>query len=252
MEFSWEILAIIIPTIFLAGFVDSIAGGGGIISMSGFMMTGLPMHYIIGTNKTQSMFGTAVATFNYVRKGCFDKRFILFSVIGALVGASLGSLLALALTDDILRIIATIVLPLMAIFIISGKRPKRKITKESNLSIYLISFIIGITVGFYDGTIGPGSGTLFIIGFSMCGLTLTQANGNAKIVNLVSNIASVTLFILTGNVILWLVIPCIITNMIANYIGSKLAIKNGDKIVRPVMLLVVALLFIKTIYDFVA
>lgn len=251
MEANWEILFIIIPMIFLAGFVDSIAGGGGIISMSGFMLTGLPMHYIIGTNKTQGMFGTAVAMINYVRKGCFDKRFILFSIIGGLIGASLGSTLALALTDDVLRIVATIVLPLMAIFIVSGKRPKRKIASESRLSIYIASFLVGIIVAFYDGTIGPGSGTLFIIGFSMCGLSLIQANGNAKIVNVAANIASVTMFISTGNVVLWLVIPCIITNMVASYFGSKLAIKNGDKIVRPVMLVVVSMLFIKTILDFI-
>lgn len=250
MEFSWEILAIIIPTIFVAGFVDAIAGGGGIISISGFMLTGMPMHYVIGTNKTQSLFGTMVATLNYVRKGCFDKRFVLFSILGALIGGGLGSWLALTLTDHVLRIGMFIVLPLMAVFILFGKKPKKMLSHESRRSIYLCSFLVGITVGFYDGALGPGSGTLYIIGFSLCGLPLIKSNGNAKIVNLVSNLASVILFSSTGNVILWLVIPCIMTNMIASYLGSKLAIKNGDKIVKPVMLIVVGLLFVKTIYEF--
>lgn len=251
MEFDINILLIVLPAIFLGGFVDAIAGGGGVINMAGLMIAGVPMHYAIGVNKTQALFGTSVATANYVRKGHYRKSFILFSVLGSLTGAFMGAQLAMYLSDQTLKIMMTVILPLISIMIISGKMPKFKLDENSKKNIVILSFLIGITVGFYDGALGPGAGTFYIIGFSMCGLTMLEANGNAKIVNLVSNIVAATIFILNGKIIIWLVIPCIVVSVIAGYLGSHVAIKNGEKIMRPVMILVLVLLFIKTIYEIV-
>lgn len=249
MDFDVSVLVIMLVAVFIAAIVDAIAGGGGIITMSAFMLCGVPMHYAIGTNKTQALFGLITANFNYIRKGLFDLKFIPFALVGILLGSGGGSLLALTLTDEVLKIIMTVALPIIAAFILSGRKPKNSIAKSSKLNIAIATFILGISVGFYDGAIGPGSGTLMIIGFTICGLDILKANGNAKIIGLVSTGITATLFLVQGQFLLWLLIPCIIASMIGNYIGSKLAIKNGNKIVRPIMIGVLCLLFIKTFYE---
>lgn len=252
MDFDVNTLLIIIPLVFLGGFVDAIAGGGGIITMVGFILAGVPIHSAIGTNKVSALFGTGIATFNYFRKGLFDKRYIILSVVGSIIGGFLGSSLALRVNDNALNILMIIALPIMAILMMVGFKPRPEKNHLSNLRISVYAFIVGISVAFYDGLLGPGAGTLYIIGFSLSGLTLLKANGNAKLVNLVSNIVAAILFVQHGSVILWLVIPCIITSVIANYLGSKLAIENGSKIIKPVMIIVIVLLFVKTIIGFIA
>lgn len=251
MSVDLNTLLIVLPLVFLGGFVDAIAGGGGIITMVGFILAGVPIHSAMGTNKVASLFGTSIATFNYFKKGMFDKRYIIFSIIGSVIGGIVGAFLALHTSDHTMNIMMVIALPIMAILMMIGFKPRTKENYLSNKKIYIFSFIVGISVAFYDGLIGPGAGTLYIIGFSLCGLTLLKANGNAKLVNLVSNIMAAVLFVHDGEIILWLVIPCIITSAVANYLGSKLAIKNGSKIIKPVMIGVILLLFIKTITDFI-
>ncbi|MDL2212188.1 TSUP family transporter [Erysipelotrichaceae bacterium OttesenSCG-928-M19] len=250
MDFDLSVLLIVLPFIFVGGFIDAIAGGGGIVGMIGFMLAGVPMHNILGTNKIQAMFGTGVATRNYVKNGSYKKEYIIFSVLGSLCGAFLGSSVALSIEQDTLAIIMTIALPIISLVSLSGFRGEKKETHYSRKKIYLLALSIGLGVGFYDGLIGPGAGTFYIIAFSLCGMSLLEANGNAKIVNLGSNISAGMWLLINGKVIVWLVIPCIIVNMVSNYLGSKLAINNGDKIVKPVIILVLILLFIKTIYEF--
>lgn len=249
MDFDIQVILNVLLFIFIAGFVDSIAGGGGIVSMSGFIIAGVPMHYALGTNKMQSLFGTAISTYNYVRNGSYRLDFVIFSIVGSLIGAFLGASIANQLDQDFLKILMSFVLVIVAFIIIFNKKTKTSILNLSQNKIYIITFFIGLAIGFYDGILGPGTGTFLIIAFSLSGLTLLQANGSAKIVNLSSNIMSTLVFLFHGKVLLWLAIPCIITNMIANYIGSKLAIKNGDKIVRPVLIFVVILLLIKMLFD---
>ncbi|MDF9867026.1 putative membrane protein YfcA [Bacilli bacterium PM5-3] len=249
MEFDWNVLLIVLPFIFVGGFVDSIAGGGGVVNVIGFMLSGMPMHMILGTNKVQALFGTSVATYNYVSKGHYKKDFIIFSLIGAAVGSLIGAYVASMTDQDTLRWLMTIILPVAALIMVSGIKPKKSLLDESRKKIFIITLLIGLGIGFYDGMLGPGTGTFLIIAFSMCGLSILDANGNAKVVNLASNLMAGALFLIKGKVIIWLVIPCIITNVIANYIGSKLAIKNGEKIVKPIIVAVLVLLFIKTIAD---
>lgn len=249
MDFDIQVVLTVLAFIFVAGFVDSIAGGGGIVSMTGFIIAGVPMHYALGTNKVQALFGTAVATYNYVKNKSFRLDFVIFSFIGSIIGAFIGSSIATQLDQDFLKVLMSIVLVVVGAIIILNKKPKTSILDLEKNKIFIITFFIGLSIGFYDGILGPGTGTFLIIAFSMCGLSLLESNGNAKIVNLGSNLMAALVFLFHGKVLFWLAIPCNITNMIANYIGSKLAIKNGDRIVRPVLIFVLILLFIKMIYD---
>ncbi|MDR1781994.1 MAG: TSUP family transporter [Bacilli bacterium] len=250
IEFDWSTLLIAISFMLVGAFVDSIAGGGGIFNVVGLMMAGLPIHAVIGTNKTSAMFGTAIATHNYFKNGYFDKKYIPFSVIGALLFAFLGSWVGNIMNTESLTNLMMIAIPIVGILMLFGLKPKEHKKELAKKKIYFLSCLVGSIVGFYDGLIGPGGGTFYIIGFSLAGLSLLEANGNAKIVNLASNIASAILFLLKGRVVLWLVIPCIIASMIGGHIGSTLAIKNGDKIVKPAIVCVLILLIAKSIFKF--
>ncbi|MGL4383304.1 MAG: sulfite exporter TauE/SafE family protein [Bacilli bacterium] len=251
MEYNIETLLIVLPFIFLAGFIDSIAGGGGLISLSGYMLAGVPVHMAMGTNKIQSSFGSAVATFNYVKSHQYRKEYVLFSIIGALLGSYLGTNLALGIDETILKIMLSFILPLVALLMIFKSPLKHHIKAHSLRMIRIQSLLIGLSIGMYDGLFGPGTGTMLIIAFSFCGLSLAQANGNAKIVNLSSGLISMIVFIINGKYILWLAIPSIIVNIIANYLGSKLAIKNGATIIRPAIFIVLFLLITKTFLDLI-
>jgi len=252
MEFDWQVLLIVVPFVFLAGFIDSIAGGGGVISITGFLLSGLPVHSVLGVNKVQASVGTAVSTFNYIKGGHFDWKFIPFSLVFCIIGAYFGATLVTILDPEIMKRLLLIIIPIIALIMMFNKKitslvkPQTLTTKQ----IYIVSSIIGLTIGFYDAFIGPGTGTFLIIAFTMCGVQMLDAGGNAKIINLTSNIISAIIFLLHGHVIWWIAIPCIIANIIANQLGSKLAIKNGEKIIRPTLLIVMALLIIKFIFDF--
>jgi len=253
MGFDWSILAVALPFVFVAGFVDSIAGGGGVISITGFLLSGLPVYNVYGVNKVQAMTGTAVSAFNYIKNGYFNKKFIPFALAGAIIGAFSGSTMVTILGENVLKMTLIAILPAIAVIIMFNKqitslvKPHKLTTK----TIFALSTFIGLTVGFYDGFIGPGTGTFFIIAFTMCGMTMLEACGSAKIINLATNVISTIIFLKSGFVIWWLAIPCIITNMAANQIGSRLAIKNGEKIIRPVLLVVMGLLAIYFIYDII-
>jgi uncharacterized membrane protein YfcA len=253
MEFSWHVLAIAIPFVFVAGFVDSIAGGGGVISVTGFLLSGLPVHNVYGVNKMQAMVGTAVSTRNYIKNGHFNWKYIPFAIVTAIIGSAIGAKLVTMLSDVTLRRMLMVVIPFIAIIMMFNKKITGSIKphKMTNKKIYLISAIIGLVIGLYDGFIGPGTGTFLIIAFTMCGMKMLDAGGNAKVINLVTNVISGIVFLLNGQVLWWLAIPCIITNVFANYIGSKLAIKNGEKIIRPTLIVVMGLLIVKFIFDIV-
>ncbi|WP_423364148.1 sulfite exporter TauE/SafE family protein [Mycoplasma sp. P36-A1] len=253
MDFDINILFIVLPFIFLGGFVDSIAGGGGVVTWIGFLVGGLPIHLIYGTNKAQALVGTAVSTYNYLKEGHFNKWYIPFATVGAIIGSALGSYMVTITSAEILNLIMILVLPCIGVLMMFNKKiVSNKKVSFSKKKIFVISAIIGLVIGLYDGFIGPGTGTFLIIAFSLCGLSMLEAGGNAKIINLITNLISFIIFFFNGIIIWWLAIPCIITNIIANYFGSKLAIKNGEKIIRPVLIFVMLLLAAKIIFDIVA
>lgn len=250
VPFDLNLLMIILPFIFIGGFVDAIAGGGGVITWVGFLASGVPIHAAYSTNKIQAFFGTAVAAFNYLKEGHFNKWYIPFATIGAIIGSTSGSYLVTLTSEQTLKYIMMGILPIIAVIMTLNKKGLKTSTRNfTKKQLFILTFIMGLILGFYDGFIGPGTGTFLIIGFMMLGLSMLEANGNAKIINNITSLSSTMVFFISGKVVWWLAIPCIITNIIAAQIGSKMAIKNGEKIIRPVMLFIMALLFIKFAFD---
>ncbi|MDR0840531.1 MAG: TSUP family transporter [Christensenellaceae bacterium] len=247
-------LLIVCPLLFLAGFADSVAGGGGTISVPAGMLAGIPIHTVYGTNKFAMSAGTCMSVFKYGRSGNIHWRAALFASAGALIGSHLGARLAMLLSEKYLSYCLMVLLPAAALFLTFnrgfGQNPVQKNLSRTREAAYAIC--IGLGVGAYDGFFGPGAGTFYIILFcSLLGTDLLHASGSAKVVNLASNLGALTAYILGGKVWFAVGIPAGICAVAGSYLGSSLAIKNGARFIRPIMAVMIALLLIKIISDFI-
>ena len=180
------------PLIFLGGFVDSIAGGGGLITIPAYMMAGVPVHLTVGTNKVVAGSGAAIAAVRFFRSGKIRLMIALCSGAGAIVGAAIGASFAARLSDELLRGLVLVALPLIAVFLVVKKdfgQEKEKSFSPTHEA--LLSLLIGLGIGIYDGLIGPGTGTFLIMAFTaVLGLDMVTASGCGKVANLASNAAS--------------------------------------------------------------
>ena len=254
MELTPQILLIVLPLIFLGGFVDSVAGGGGLITLPAYLMAGIPPHFAMGTNKVVNGFGTALASFKYFRGGKIRLRPAVIAGIGALAGAAVGTKIALLISEDILKIMMLVALPCAAVLLMLKKdfgkedgTPAREYTPREEA---VRAALIGLGLGCYDGLIGPGTGTFMIMAFTMAlSMDLLTSSGCAKLANLASNIASAVLFIFSGKVFWLLAIPAAACNMLGAYCGSRYAMRGGSKKVRGMIFVVLGLLFVKMLYE---
>ena len=252
MELTPVSFLIVCPLLFLAGFVDSIGGGGGLISLPAYLLAGLPVHRAIATNKLSSACGTSLSTFRFLRHGLINLKLAVPSVAAALAGSSLGAQLSLMVSEDVMKYILFAVLPLAAFFVLNRHLfrdygGKAAVTRRTVAVCILAAFIIGG----YDGFYGPGTGTFLIIAFTVFAkMSVSSANAQAKVINLTSNISSLAVFLLNHQVVFLLGLAGAVCNMAGNYLGSGLAMSRGSKIVRPVILAVLLLLFLKIIIGF--
>lgn len=253
MELRFSTFLIVCPLVFLAGFVDSIAGGGGVISLPAYFLAGLPSHFAAGTNKFVACLGTLTSTVKYFKSGKVQLKSALFTGLGALIGGAGGAALALHIPENVLHAIILIALPVVAIFL-SVKRDfgadGGRETGFSAAKTAVIAFAIGLAIGGYDGLVGPGTGTFLIIAYAgILGTDLLTASGCAKVGNLASNIASLLVYLSGGKVLFALGIPAAAFCMLGNYLGARYAIKGGSRNVKKIMFVVLGLLFLKFILE---
>lgn len=252
MTVNFNLLFFLCPLVFLAGFIDSIAGGGGLISLTSYMACGLPPVSALGTNKFSALVGGTIASANYIKTKNYDLSTLIPGIICALIGSFFGSECSMLINEKIFKILLLIATPAVAVLVISDKNYEKAEREESLIKRITVSMAIGLIVGFYDGFYGPGAGTFMQMGFIMfSGIGVRKASGNARMVNWASNCGSLINFIITKNVIFALAVPCAACSVIGNYIGSRLAIKHEVKIIKPMMLVVVSLLFVKILLDFI-
>ena len=248
---------IVCPLVFLAGFVDSVAGGGGLISLPAYLFVGLPAHIASGTNKVVNGMGTALATWRYYKSGNIRLKPAILAAVGAIAGSAIGTQIALHINAEVFRVLLLIALPLVALLISFKKDFGTDQTIDDELlessANRLICLLIGIAVGCYDGMIGPGTGTFLIMAFTIfVKMDLLTASGCAKVANLASNIASAVLWIANGQVLFALVVPAAACSMLGSYFGSQYAIKGGSQKVRSMIYVVLLLLFVKFFYELIA
>lgn len=239
---------IIVPLVFLAGFIDAIAGGGGLIALPAYLFAGVPIHLAMGTNKLSSSIGTFSATVTFFLHKRIVVTIALVSAGLALVGSAIGSSLALIMDPSVLKTVLIFVLPFMAVIVL---RPRKEVEVSAKASIdWLRIGLITFFVGMYDGFIGPGTGSLLIFGFvSVLGMSYTQASANAKVVNLASGIAAVVTFGLSGQINVPLGLVAAAFSVAGNLSGSLLAIRFGKKVIQPLLIGVFSLLMIRLILD---
>lgn len=246
----FQMCLIVCPLVFLAGFIDSVAGGGGLISTPAYILTGIPMHNVLGTNKLMSTFGTAVATARFVKSGKIHYKSAFVGAAFSFIGSGIGSQISLLIDSETLKRFFVFILPFIAVFVLFNKNAKEGVQKLFGTSMYIACGVIGIVIGIYDGIIGPGTGTFLIFAYTaVIGFDYVTASGNAKIINLASNVAALISFLVAGKVVWELAIPAAFFNMAGCYAGSGYAIKHGSKVVKKMLMIVLLGIFIKLITD---
>lgn len=244
---------IVCPLVFLAGFIDAIAGGGGLISLPAYMLAGLPPHIAIGTNKLSSAVGTTVATAQYISKGFMVWRLAVPAIVFSLIGANIGSNLTLLVPENAFLIIMLIALPVIAIYVFTHKSLSNPFEPEITTRVWVVVLASAFFIGMYDGFYGPGTGTfLMLLLTGAAHLTTRQAAGITKAINLSSNVMSLTVFLINGTVLLPLGLTAALFSIAGNYLGARSFIKKGDAIARPAIITVISIFIIKVIYEYFA
>ena len=244
-------LLIICPLAFIAGFVDAIAGGGGLISLPAFILAGLPVHNALGTNKLMSAMGTTISTIRYACSGYMVKAFVLVGVACGLSGSCLGSNIALLTDDWLLKAVMLAALPFIAYFVLRTK--ELDAFSEADLPrrrAIAITAGVAFAVGIYDGFYGPGTGTfLLLLLTALAHQDIRTAAGTTKAINLSTNVAALAVFFVNGAVLIPLGLVAGAFNIAGNFLGSRAFVKQGSRITRPIMLVVLALFALKLISD---
>ncbi|MBQ2816609.1 MAG: TSUP family transporter [Clostridia bacterium] len=239
---------IVCPLLFIAGFVDAIGGGGGLISLPAYLLAGLPVHQAIATNKLSSACGTTLATLRFIKNGLVNWKLAIPTIAFAIIGSSIGANASMAMEESVMEKVLFVVLPVVAFVVLNKKlfRDNEESEIVINKKTLLIAVISSLAVGFYDGFYGPGTGTFLIIAFTVFAkLSMKSANAQAKVINLTTNLTSLSIFLMNGQVLFPLGIAAAVCNMAGGYLGAGLAMSKGSKITRPVIFIVLILLFLK-------
>ena len=222
MEISIIQYLIVCPLVFLAGFVDAVAGGGGLISLPAYLIAGFPVHFAIGTNKVSSAMGTTLTTVRYTKSGFIPWKQAIFCVLFALAGSACGANLALLIDDGVFKIIMLVILPLTALYVMKGKALSGEREPYSKLKTTLLSGTIAFIIGAYDGFYGPGTGTFLILLLTAAAhMPVTEANGVSKAINLATNISALVVFLINGKVIFAVGLVAGLFSIAGNWLRSE-------------------------------
>ena len=241
--FPWWTVLMVCVGVFCASFMDAIGGGGGIISVPSYWLAGIPVHFALGTNKLSSCIGTVASTLRYVRNGYVDWGLGIPSIALALVGAHLGTRLQLAVDEQFLKVLLLFVLPIIAVILLKKKSLPEEWGTINEWARRAIVWSASLVIGAYDGFYGPGTGTFLLLIFCYWAkVDVRTASGNVKLVNLASNVGALATSLAAGKVLIPLGLVSAMFATAGQYIGAGLALKNGSKIIRPVILVVLTLL----------
>ena len=238
MEFGLDIFLILFSVAFVAGLIDTIAGGGGLLTIPALLYVGIPPAAALATNKLQGTFGSFTAATYFIRKKMVNIKEMKLMIILTFVGSVLGGFALLQIDASILEQVIPILLIIIGFYFLFSPNIG-SFDKEKRISIILFSFTLAFGVGFYDGFFGPATGSFFAIGFiALLGFNLTKATAHAKVLNFASNISSLCFFMFFGK-IYWSIGLCMGVGQVCGaLIGAKLVLKNGPKIIRPIIVII--------------
>ncbi len=241
-------------TAFLAGIVDAIAGGGGLITLPALLMAGLPPHVALGTNKGQSVWGSGAALVAFWRAGRVDRTQAGLTFPLGFIGSAIGAQLVLLIEPEALQpvVIAMLVGAALLLVVRKPTRDEDEPVGDRARRYLIFACVLAFAIGAYDGFFGPGTGTFLIVGFSaLCGKTLPHATADAKVVNFASNLASLASFAIAGTVAWAVALPMAAGQLAGGVVGARLAIRGGAKLIRIMVLVVSGALVLKLLVDLV-
>ncbi len=251
----WVVILLALAS-FTAGFIDSVVGGGGLIQTPFLLITfpKMPLPVLFGTNKIAALAGTSISAFRYAQKIKFDFRLLFVIAACCFTSSFLGARLVSLIDSNTLKPVILVILISIAIYTFLKKNLGSVQTKELTLGRQMLyGGLVGLVVGFYDGFFGPGTGSFFVLGFVIIlGFEFVKASAYAKVVNCITNISALIVFIREGYYILDLAVLMAIFNIIGSYIGSAMALKKGNGFVRVIFLVIVSIMILKYGYDVVS
>jgi uncharacterized membrane protein YfcA len=236
---------------FLAALVDSIAGGGGLISVPAYLLAGVPPYYSLGTNKFSSTAGSFTSSLKFARSGKVDFKILKYLMPFTLIGAVLGVNTVLMIDQTFLYTLVLILVLFVGIYSFFSKTIGMEDRFEGiNAKNISLAIILSFALGFYDGFFGPGTGSFLIFGLiSIFHFDFVKASGNAKVLNFVSNITSLIMFAVNHKIDYALGIPVAISMILGARIGTKLALNKGAKLIKPIFITMSLGVAIKMLYS---
>lgn len=245
LSISLPLLLLLIAVAFTAGFVDAIAGGGGLLTIPALMLSGIPPHLVLGTNKLCATFGSATASYTFYRRGYFQPGFWRPALLATAVGAALGAILAQNMPAQWLNQFLPVVVFLCGLYMLFSKIPEHA-EEHSQPVAQKRQLPQGLLLGFYDGVAGPGTGAFWTVStLVLYPLDLLRTTGVARTMNFVSNGVALAMFVIGGQVMWSLGIAMGLALMLGAVAGARLAIGGGSRLIRPLFILMVMALTIK-------
>ncbi|WP_132055421.1 sulfite exporter TauE/SafE family protein [Pseudocnuella soli] len=255
MDTSLVQLLLLCAAAFFAGFVDAIVGGGGLIQTPAALviLPNLPVVNVIGSLKIPAFSGTAIATVQYLRKVAVRHELVLLICSLAFVASFAGSYLLTLVPNDFMKPVLLVVLSVVAVYTYTkksfGQHSEHTLTASTELALAAIAAIL---IGFYDGFIGPGTGSFLVLSFvGLLHFNFLKASAHAKLVNLSTNLGSIILFLLKGKIIWAIALPMACCNALGGFVGARLAIARGNSFIRIFFLLVVVGTLLRFLWDVV-
>lgn len=252
-QHDFSILLILAIASLFAGFIDAIVGGGGLIQFPALMILypKTPVPTVFGTNKIAGLSGTSIAAVQYAKRVKFNWKLLLITASSSFIFSFIGAKLVSQIDVSILKPFIFFMLIAIAIYTFKkkdfGSFPTKKLSENKK---YLYGFILGILIGFYDGFLGPGTGSFLVLGFvALLGFEFLEASAYAKVINCVTNVSALYVFISQGNYIIEIALIMAVSNVIGSIIGSRMAILKGNEFIRKIFLFVVCIMIIRYGYD---
>lgn len=240
-----ETLALLVLIAAIAGMIDAIAGGGGLLALPALLWAGLPPVQALATNKLQGTFGTLTSSWNFVRRGEIDLARLKVPILLTFVGSATGTEAVRHLGSERLEAIVPILLIAFALYFLFSPRIGDR-DAHHRIGHGQFALLIGFSVGFYDGFFGPGTGTFFAAAFVLLlGYNLRRATAGTKVLNFTSNVASLLFFAMAGEVVWQVGLPMGVAQMVGAWVGSHLVIRHGTALIRPLLVVVSLAISIK-------
>ncbi|MDR0805219.1 MAG: sulfite exporter TauE/SafE family protein [Enterobacteriaceae bacterium] len=249
LSFSVEIYVILFLFALLAGFIDSIAGGGGLITLPVLLSAGLSPAQALATNKLQSIGGSFSASLYFIRQKAVDLKEQRGVIALTFLGAMIGTILIQLIKADILRSILPILVIAIGLYFLLSPNVG-ELEQQKRLTTLSFGMFAGFSIGFYDGFFGPGTGSFFALAYvTLQGFTLTKATAHAKVLNFTSNLASLIFFIIGGQVVWITGLVMLVGQFIGARMGARMVLSRGQKLIRPMLIVVSFVMSCKLIYD---